>query len=286
MSDTITEINVREGVTIIPDQCCRYCVKLTTVILPASLLSIGSFGFHGCKSLRNITLPNSLSSIGHCCFTECTSLTSIVIPNSVTSLGDDIGCVFSGCKSLSKVVLPHSLSSIPRYTFTGCYSLKSLVIPDSVRSIDERAFLGCTALTSINIPDNATIRATENGFYSFENCTKLKAIAASNNMKIEDYFRNSHLKKIKQRATVLLCLQFINARRMEGGEIAVTKKRRLNNNEKGSVKTIGEEANVVGFSGVGSGGENVYISDQSFNGVLAEEMLTDFAWWREILEYL
>ena len=55
MSDTITELNVREGITSIPDRCCEDCGNLTTVILPSSLLSIGHESFDGCKSLRNIS---------------------------------------------------------------------------------------------------------------------------------------------------------------------------------------------------------------------------------------
>ena len=255
MSDTITELNVREGVTNIPDECCIGCVNLTSVILPASLESIGFRAFRRCESLRNIKLPESLSSIDSSCFWNCSKLESIIIPNSVTTLGFG---VLAHCTSLSKVVLPDSLSSIPGQTFYDCKSLKSLVIPDSVTSIDWIAFADCHALTSINIPDSATVDDT-----AFGGCTKLKAIAASNDMEVEDYFRNSHLKKlhyeknIKPRVIVLLCLKFINARRMEGGEVGITTKMRgLNTNE------------------------------EDFNGVMAESKITAFEMWREIIMYL
>ena len=281
----VTEITVRAGVTSIPNRCCINCVNLTSVILPASVQSIGRRAFEGCKSLRNIALPKSLSSIGYYCF-WASGLESIVIPNSVTTLGDDgnDGGVFGHCSSLAKVVLPNSLSSIPKYTFHSCFnsckSLKSLVIPDSVRSIDVWAFHHCTSLASINIPDNATVAAD-----SFEGCAELIAIAAASNMKVRDYFRTSHLKKlhdekIKPRAIVLLCLKFINARRMKETE---DKRRRINSSEGSS--NNGGEAVVVGRGGDGGGG-HVYISDQSFKGVLAESKITAFEMWREIVMYL
>ena len=51
---------------------------------------------------------------------------------------------------------------------------------------------------------------------------------------------------------------------------------------KDSSNKICEETIVFG----GSGGENIYISDQSFNGVLAESKITAFEMWREIIMYL
>ena len=41
MRDTVTEVNVREGITSIPTQCFMHCVNLDHVTLPTSLLSIG-----------------------------------------------------------------------------------------------------------------------------------------------------------------------------------------------------------------------------------------------------
>ena len=127
MSDMINEINVRAGVTSLPDRCCINCVKLTTVILPAPLLSIEYYAFHGCKSLRNFVLPKSLSPIGRCCFWG-SGLESIVIPNSVTTLGEEglngIQMYFLIARLWRRLsqtlVLPNSLSSIPTCTFYNC----------------------------------------------------------------------------------------------------------------------------------------------------------------------
>ena len=55
---------------------------------------------------------------------------------------------------------------------------------------------------------------------------------------------------------------------------------RLNISEGGG--NNGSEAGVVGRDG----GDHVYISDQSFKGILAELKITAFEMWREIVMYL
>ena len=308
MSNTITELNVREGVTSIPDDCCLGCVLLTTVILPSSLLSIGQYAFHGCESLRKITLPKSLSSIGRCCFWGCSKLESIVFPNSVTTFGDS---ALAHCTSLSEVILPNSLTAIPCNTFSHCNSLKSLVTPDSETSIGMSAFSDCIGLTSINIPDNATV-ATESDWHSFRGCTELEEISASNNMKVEDYFRTSHLKKlhdekIKPRVIVLLCYGIllkdeINLRELRDASQVVKVLREEFDNKIDAIneekdKNINaqrienEELREENEALKNKGKSKVEIkkvdrNEKHLNGRLAFEKVTALELWRQIIMYL
>ena len=53
-----------------------------------------------CTGLTSITIPNSVTSIGSYTFYKCTGLTSVTIPNSVTSIGSD---AFSNCSNLKDV---------------------------------------------------------------------------------------------------------------------------------------------------------------------------------------
>ena len=61
--------------------------KLTTVIIPNSVTSIGEEAFQGCTKLASVTIGNSVTRIGKYAFSGCSSLTSVTIPNSVTSIG-------------------------------------------------------------------------------------------------------------------------------------------------------------------------------------------------------
>ena len=69
------------------------CSGLTSVIIPNSVTSIGSYSFSGCIGLTSITIPNSVTSIGSYAFSGCSGLISITIPSSVTSIGSS---AFSG----------------------------------------------------------------------------------------------------------------------------------------------------------------------------------------------
>ena len=60
--------------------------SLTSVTIPNSVTSIGSFAFAYNASLASVTIGNSVTSIGDYAFSSA-ALTSVTIPNSVTSIG-------------------------------------------------------------------------------------------------------------------------------------------------------------------------------------------------------
>ena len=81
------------SVTSIGNKAFRYS-GLTSVTIPNSVTSIGSYAFDGCSGLTSVTIGNSVTSIGNSAFSGCSGLTSITIPNSVKSIGSS---AFSGC---------------------------------------------------------------------------------------------------------------------------------------------------------------------------------------------
>lgn len=76
-----------ETVTRLSDGCFQNCAELTTVILPDTLLSIGSDAFAGCASMRGIFIPESVTEIGRGAFYGCAKLEAICIPASVNEIG-------------------------------------------------------------------------------------------------------------------------------------------------------------------------------------------------------
>ena len=97
---TITEVEIKDGVTSIGDTAFLYCEALTSVTIPSSVTSIGISSFFGCSALTSVTIPSSVTSIGNAAFYYCTALTSVTIPNSVTSIGLN---TFKGCSNLTSV---------------------------------------------------------------------------------------------------------------------------------------------------------------------------------------
>jgi Flp pilus assembly protein protease CpaA len=175
------------------------CSGLTSVTIPNSVTSIGSYAFEGCSHLTSVhisdivawckiafshwesnplyyahhlylggeeitdlIIPNSVTSIGDNAFTHCSGLTSVTIPKSVTSIGN---YAFSNC-GLTSVTIPNSVMTIGYQAFFGCSDLTSVTIGNSVTSIGSSAFQFCSSLTSVTIPNSVTTI----GGSAFEGC--------------------------------------------------------------------------------------------------------------------
>ena len=162
-----TSISIKEGTTTVADYCFSGQGGMRKVMLPQSLIWIGSYAFENCSAIIQIQFNENLENIGDYAFDNCKGLTSVTIPDSVTSIGS---YAFSNCTGLTSIVIPDSVTSIGNYAFEKCTGLTSIVIPDSVTSIGDYAFENCTGLTSVTIPDSGI------GYRAFYNCTGLTSV--------------------------------------------------------------------------------------------------------------
>ena len=93
---------------------------MTSIELPAGLVSISANAFYGCSSMTSIELPAGLTSIGESAFYECSSLASIALPAGLTSIAAN---AFYGCSSLTTIELTTScdlrLSSLDNLRSAG-----------------------------------------------------------------------------------------------------------------------------------------------------------------------
>ena len=172
--------------------------KITAVIIPDSVTSIGDYAFWFCDSLTSVVIGDSVTSIGDDAFEYCYSLTSVEIPNGVTSIGE---WAFAFCSSLtfneygncqylgneenpyhalirvktqnySSYTIHEDTKVIADSAFYKCARMGSIVIPDSVTSIGEYAFANCSSLTSVEIPDSVTLI----GSSAFSGCSSLTSV--------------------------------------------------------------------------------------------------------------
>ena len=178
-SKTTTSVSIPDSLTSIGSYAFYNCSSLTSIYIPDSVTSIGDYAFSGCYDLTTVTISENsqLTSIGSYAFYNCSSLSSIYIPDNVTFIRD---YTFYKCSNLTTVTISENSQLIGDHAFYNCSSLSSIYIPDNVTFIGDYAFYNCSSLTSIYIPDGVTFI----GDYAFYNCYNLTTVIISENSQL------------------------------------------------------------------------------------------------------
>lgn len=158
---------------------------LEKVVIENGTETIGNEAFNGCKKLTDVILPDSVTSIGENAF-QYTGLyyewfdgneDVLYINNHLISVyqGTANECniksgtktiadsAFFACGSLPGITIPDSVTSIGNRAFKDCNSLKSITIPKSVTTIGNCAFYTCYDLQSIEVDSDNPEYCSENG---------------------------------------------------------------------------------------------------------------------------
>ncbi|MDE5601898.1 MAG: leucine-rich repeat domain-containing protein, partial [Clostridia bacterium] len=141
-----------------------YNTGFETFTVPEKITNLPD-SFLANSKITSVVLPDGLTSIGRGSFSGCANLKSIVIPNGVTIIDSS---AFENCTSLASVTLPAQLETIGSSAFRSCSSLTSITIPSNVRLIDYRAFDGCVKLVEVfdlsELKLEEGINTTANGY--------------------------------------------------------------------------------------------------------------------------
>lgn len=143
--------------------------KITSVIIPDSVIIIDDAAFCECSFLSSVKFGNNVTTIGNNTFAACVSLTTGVIPDSVTSIGY---FAFDSCNSLTKLVIGNGMTCIGENTFTWCINLTTLIVGDNVETICSYAFANCSDLATIVIPSGVTT-IERSAFYDCSDVTDI-----------------------------------------------------------------------------------------------------------------
>ena len=142
---------IPQGVTAIGDGAFQ-SASLTSVVIPASVKTIGEFAFNWCTSLASVVIPTSVTTIGMGAFQACRSLVSVEYKGTLLQwcAMDNDGGLGADARSIKLQDVPNlktvtaldltGAEKIGRCAFFNCTSLVSVVIPASVKSIGEGAF--------------------------------------------------------------------------------------------------------------------------------------------------
>lgn len=130
-------VAVTSGSTVRPTGALTIPDSVTHGGTTYAVVGIEYAAFDHCTALTSVTIPNTVTSIGSWAFNNCTALTSINLPNTLTTISD---MTFKACSSLTNLVVPSSVQTIGQLAFFGCTGFAVLDIPSSVTSIGTDAF--------------------------------------------------------------------------------------------------------------------------------------------------
>lgn len=156
--ERVTKLVLPEGVTSIGDDAFAGCTGLTEVTIHDGVTAIGGSAFSGCSGLTGVTIPSHVTDIGDSAFSDCSGLTEMVIPHSVKAIG--VG-VFKKCNRLTKITVDpgnaHYMSQndilLTRDGRTLVQGVNGAVtIPSGVTVIGKSAFEDYDGLTQVTIP--------------------------------------------------------------------------------------------------------------------------------------
>lgn len=157
-------------------------INVSSVFIPATVLSIGDSAFIYCDALTTVTFAENsqLKSIGRAAFWGSEQVyprfKEIKIPDSVETIGNG---AFYDCRDLERITLPSALQTLSTVTFYNCTALSEVTFPASLKTIENSAFSGCRNLSEVELP--ASLKAIQSSVFHL--CINLKTVSYDGSLK-------------------------------------------------------------------------------------------------------
>lgn len=151
-------------------------INVSSVFIPATVLSIGDSAFIYCDALTTVTFAENsqLKSIERAAFWGSEHVhprfKEIKIPDSVETIGNG---AFYECRDLERITLPSALQTLSPFTFYDCTALSEVTFPASLKTIEASAFSGCRNLSEVELP--ASLKAIQSSVFHL--CINLKTVS-------------------------------------------------------------------------------------------------------------
>ena len=140
----VEEIDIGPYLTKVPSYLCYNCDKLTSVVIPDQIKTIGVNAFAGCAMLETVKISRNsqLETLEAQCFRDSTKIGAFYIPAGLKTLGvaGSGSAPFVGCTNLyfvadpdettkpSVYYFPKNITSIVGETFKSCKNLNDVLV--------------------------------------------------------------------------------------------------------------------------------------------------------------
>lgn len=176
------EFVIPEGYTTISPRAFEGQNKVTKIVIPASMQTIGDYAFTNCAKLETVEFAENskLTNLGTYTFQGCAGMKTITLPDSVTTIGK---YTFSKCYALETVNLGNAVTEIGDYAFQYTDALKKVDLPETLTKLGSNAFNSC-GIEELTIPANfnPTSQSSTNSY--FKSCHNLKTVTFPEGYKI------------------------------------------------------------------------------------------------------
>ncbi len=224
--ETITCQDRTYTVTAIKDDAFTESPDLTSVTIPATVLSMGDSPFLACPKLSTVTVadgnpafivvdgmlfnhdvttlltcpattvgevtvPDQVTTVNRGAFYDCTKVTAIDLPSTVSDIGS---VTFFHCDRLADIVFPEGVTALADSLMFYCTSLKSVSFPQSLKTIGKRTFYQCSKLTRLDLPGSLE----EIGEYAFSICYGVNSVTLPACLRKIGYRAFENCSKIKR----------------------------------------------------------------------------------------
>ena len=183
-SYNLTSILIPNTITSIGSYAFSYCSGISgSLTLPTSLKKLGDGAFYACSKLTSVTIPATLTDIGYYCFLESNSVTAFNVNASNPDYVSVNGMLMSknqdtlfSCPpaKTGSITVPNTVKLIGSYAFYNCSKISgTITIPQYVDYIGYYAFYNCTLITSYDVNSLNPYFSAENGILFSKNKDRL-----------------------------------------------------------------------------------------------------------------
>ena len=159
-SRRLTEAKLPDNLTEIPMTMFAQCENLKKISIPSTVTSIGMTAF-AMTGIDTLVIPNSVVNIGSQLFEGCENLRHVQFSDKIRSLPIS---TFRNCTSLEVMLLPENIKTIEHEAFAGCTQLIAVSMGKYLEEIQEQAFAQCANLLHVRIYSPSVNKCANDAF--------------------------------------------------------------------------------------------------------------------------